>query len=422
MMLSKFFMLSALFLTVFSIKLQAQKDSIKVSAEGKNTSREAFLERLAGFPSDSIFELHIENMGFDELPDIRRFTHITGIYAQGNNLTSIKLKRKNAKHIRVLELENNKLIKVRVPRMPRLRSFSLPDNPIKKLPARIFSSDSLRYLDIRYTHIGKLPPRMKRCKSINELLIRNNPFELNKKNIRRMRHVKTLQLAALDLDSLPPYFSRLTELQRLTIAFCSLHDLPAGFDSLRNLRTLILYSDSFTTIPQVVYRLPQLEHLDFYYNRILYIPQGISSLKKLKYLYLSYNSISVIPDEFQKLGALQKLYMHHNNIEYVPEWMGKMKNLKILDLGFNSISKLPDLSGMTALEEVDFRHNGLTDFPFVFLTLPNTRLIFLKDNPFEFSKKELEELQALLGKYYARKGRLIWGSSKFKDGKFKVQR
>ena len=105
---------------------------------------------------------------------------------------------------------------------------------------------------------------------------------------------------------------------------------------------------------------------------------------------------------------LEKIYIHHNNTEYEPEWMGKMKKIKVLDMGYNSIESLPDLSGMDSLTEVDFQSNRLSEFPVQLLELPNTKLIFIKRNPIEFTTtKEPYRLKKALENFYSRGGVII---------------
>ncbi len=373
----------------------------------RKKAREEFLKKLESFPADSAFVLDISNMGFEEFPDISRFTNITAIQAMGNKLRNIKLSRRNLKQLESLDIRENNIKEPEIGHAPKLKSVYLGSNPIEKLPGSFAWDKNLQSIDFSKTNVRTLPWWMRYRKKPDELLINGGAFELSRKNVRRMRNLKTLQLAHLHTDSLPDYFTRLRKLERLTIAYCRLHQLPNNFDNLSHLHTLILYSDSFTEIPTVCYRLPELRHLDFYYNRIRSIPNGIDQLKKLEHLYLSFNQISILSPDIQNLHHLKTLHAHHNNMEVAPQWLARLDSLQILDLGYNDIEIIPDLSNLKMLKEVDFQDNRITKFPFQFLLMPEMRLIFLSYNPFEYDESDLKKLSKLSKEYAERGGRLI---------------
>jgi len=375
--------------------------------ESLKPTRTEFIKKLESYPTDSVFSLDIRNLGFTIFPDISRFTHITSIQASGNQLKELKLLAKNIQHLKVLDIRDNQIEKLKIGKAPELKTIYLASNPIHHIPSRLVFGHQLEVMDLSKTKIRRLPWWMKHKRSLNKLLINSGEFVLDNKNIRRMRRLKTLQLSRIRIDSLPRNFSKLKNLERLTIAYCSLNKLPDNFYKLQKLNTLIFYSDAFTKLPEVCYQLPSLTHLDFYYNHIRSIPKGIDQLKNLEHLYLSFNQISVLPPDIQNLSKLQSFHIHHNNIEIAPQWLSRLTSLEILDLGFNDIEKLPDLSNLKSLKEVDFQENKLIKFPFQLLELPNTQLIFLSNNPFSLSRDEQLRLTKLSKAFADRNGKLI---------------
>ncbi|MCK5856611.1 MAG: leucine-rich repeat domain-containing protein [Bacteroidales bacterium] len=369
--------------------------------------RDEFLKELDSYPSDSSFKLDISNLGFIVFPDISRFTHITHIQASGNQLTRLRLASKNIRHLKVLDIRDNDIKNLKIGRTPQLNSIYLNANPLQRIPGNLFFNRKLRKLDISNTEIEHLAWWMKYKRNLNELYINQGILKLNNTNIRRMRHLKTLLLAHLDIDSLPSSFSNLNKLERLTIGHCKLNSLPNNFGKLNNLHTLILYNDAFTEIPKACYQLKSLTHLDFYFNHLQSIPIGIKQLHNLKHLYLSFNQISILPPDIQELKHLQTLHIHHNNIEIAPQWLSKLISLQILDMGYNDIEVLPKLSSLDSLIEVDFQENKIVIFPFQFLEMPSIQLVFLAKNQFVMSQDEMEKLSQLSKSFANRKGQLI---------------
>ncbi|RUA30600.1 MAG: hypothetical protein DSY76_02400 [Bacteroidetes bacterium] len=409
---------------VFTIPINAQIDSVyqkhlldslrqvnlieqKAQLKALKIARSKFLKNLDTYPSDSAFKLDISNMGFDVFPDISRFTNITYIQASGNNLRDIRLSSKNIKHLEVLDIRENNIETLHIGKAPNLKNAYLAANPLKRIPFSFVFNKKLEMIDISKTQISLLPWWLKYKKNITELIINGGIFEINNRNNRRMRQLKTLTLAHLKVDSLPNSFSKLHKLERLTIAYTHLHSLPDNFYKLKNLNTLILYSDAFHNIPTICYKLPKLKHLDFYFNSIRTIPNGIQQLENLEYLYLSFNQISILPPDIQNIKRLKYLYLHHNNIENTPQWLGQLDSLEILDMGFNDIDTLTDLSNLKNLAEVDFQNNQLNHFPFQLLELPKTRLIYLSNNPFVMNYSEQQKLKRLSKEFAKRGGHLI---------------
>ena len=81
--------------------MNAYRDSSFVRAK---KSRAAFLSSLDSIDSDSSFVFDIRRMYFREMPDISRFTHITEINAERNQLSDFRVKTKNLKHIKYINI------------------------------------------------------------------------------------------------------------------------------------------------------------------------------------------------------------------------------------------------------------------------------------------------------------------------------
>lgn len=130
----------------------------------------------------------------------------------------------------------------------------------------------------------------------------------------------------------------------------------------------------------------------------------ISPLKSLRTIRLENNSIAHLPDSLQDLTALQEVSFNGNKLTEFPKPLNNLiiNSLMILDLGNNQLESLSNLNpvGSAALETFRLRKNLMTEFPLQLVFLKNSlKYLDLSDNqisslPNEFS--QLENLQHLL--------------------------
>lgn len=354
--------------------------------------RKNFLLSLGTMASDSIFDFDIKGMAFREFPDISRFTNIKSINAEHNQLEEVVIRGKFINTIEYINLNNNKLQKIRVGRSKSIKRIDFDNNPIEKMPFAIVWSKGISNISFNNCNLKKLPWWLKYKKNISQLYVYNNYIKLTKSNVRRMRNITHLHISVCKNDSIPEYFSNLRELKKLVIYKSKINNLPSNFGKLVNLEVLILYENSFDEIPSVCFELPNLRHLDFYYNKVKFIPMDIIKCKNLEELYLSHNQIAVLPHSLSSMKKLKRLYIHHNNIEEVPLWVNDMNQLEVLDMGYNQITELPSFSKLINLHTVDFQSNMISEFPFQWFNLPSLNRVFLFDNPWKLTKNEYEEV------------------------------
>ena len=379
-----------------STAIKKMNDAYHEAAFNRNIEARAnFMLSLDSIASDSAFVFDIRGLFFREMPDIRRFTNIIEINAERNQLTKFRIKSRNLKHIKTINISGNNISDLKIGKAPKLEKIDFGRNPISKIPFGIFRSRKIDELSLNSCNVKKLPWWLPFKKKIRQLYVYNNPLAISNKNIRRMRNLTHLQMSILPGDSISSYFSRLTNLKKLVFYKSKINSLPDNFWQLNNLEVFILYDNEFDEIPEVCFKLPRLHHLDFYYNNVKYIPMGIMQCDSLEELYLSYNQISVIPDALKEMKNLKKLYIHHNNIEEVPKWINSMPQLEVLDMGYNQINELPSFSNLINLHTVDFQSNELTEFPFEWYNLPSLNRIFLFDNPWKLTSKEYKKVMEM---------------------------
>ena len=131
-------------------KLQATED------------RKILLNKLASAPSDSIFQLKMKNLYFDEFPDISRFKNITAIDAERNLFKSIKKTAFVSDSLKRINLEFNKLKHIHFPKNTSVKNLVLNGNDFKRIPRSIKNLQNLQNLEITNNHIKRIPRFLKK--------------------------------------------------------------------------------------------------------------------------------------------------------------------------------------------------------------------------------------------------------------------
>ncbi|XP_043838528.1 leucine-rich repeat-containing protein 69 [Dromiciops gliroides] len=183
--------------------------------------------------------------------------------------------------------------------------------------------------------------------------------------IRKLYHLKTLDLMSNQISKLCPEFFSLVELKKLNLGNNKLEEVPEELKYLKNLEILHLFGNlikSFSpksldglenlnffnmnnnrlkVIPPEINRLQNLRILSLNNNQITDIPKELCSLINISEINLNYNQIVSIPEEFKAMKNLRKLSLARNRLEVFPMVLCSMNNLKILDVAGNFLQILP---------------------------------------------------------------------------------
>nr|XP_020828542.1 leucine-rich repeat-containing protein 69 isoform X2 [Phascolarctos cinereus] len=183
--------------------------------------------------------------------------------------------------------------------------------------------------------------------------------------VRKLCHLKTLDLMSNKISKLCPEFFSLTKLRKLNLGNNQLEEVPEelmflknleilhlfenliksfspkSFDGLENLNILNLNHNKLKTIPPEINRLQNLKSLSLNNNQLTDIPKELCSLACLSEIQLNYNQIVSIPEEFKSMKNLRKLSLARNLIDVFPMVLCSLRNLKTLDIAGNFIQMLP---------------------------------------------------------------------------------
>ena len=155
-------------------------------------------------------------------------------------------------------------------------------------------------------------------------------------------------------------------------------ELPKSFGQMRSLFQLSVYTGELRRLPNAtgMHHL-NLVVLEVLANRLVELPEDIGGLENLLNLLVSNNQLRSLPDSVGQLKNLLNLWVYNNQLRSLPDSVGQLKNLLNLLAWNNSLTSIPD--GMTALVNVDVRHNDLTSLPIYEWT--NVKYIYAAGNP-----------------------------------------
>ena len=183
-----------------------------------------------------------------------------------------------------------------------------------------------------------------------------------------------------------PLLWKLRRLRKLTLAYVDVDELPSSFAKLKHLEELNIDGADSTHFPSVIASLASLQSFSFKY---CYCPLSevfdtLSKLPRLKKLRLTFTTDEedgdFLPESFCRLQAIEELHFNGwNDLKELPECIGNMCNLRVIDisnddhqLGYDAaINELPEAIGkLKNLEELDvYGLQDLKQFPPSFASL-----------------------------------------------------
>ena len=159
------------------------------------------------------------------------------------------------------------------------------------------------------------------------------------------RVLRALHLSSLPIKTLPNSLKKLKHLRYLNLSHTHLEMLPQYICTLQNLETLDLYScQALVSLPDSIGNLLNLLSLNLSRcSSLLSLPNSIGRLHKLRKLDLSFCQIQTLPESLSCLSNLQMLKLNYCHfVLELPKNMKDMRNLVHLDLyGCYSLTSMP---------------------------------------------------------------------------------
>lgn len=167
-----------------------------------------------------------------------------------------------------------------------LRALYLGCYPVRELPTSLRKLAHLRYLDLSRTSLEALPLEIGHLQNLRTLCLgRCSLLKKLPDSIGELCNLIVLELCGCTgLSSLPDSIGKLTSLQELDLTYCRIESLPESIVKLINLKSLRLINCFFLReLPSKIGEMRSLVHLDF--NAYLEcMPCGIGDLRHLRSL------------------------------------------------------------------------------------------------------------------------------------------
>ncbi|XP_045145609.1 podocan-like protein 1 [Echinops telfairi] len=326
---------------------------------------------------------------------LSRQTQLRELYLQHNRLTDSGLDATTFSKLRSLEyldLSHNQLVEVPAGLPRTLAVLHLGRNRIRRVEeTRLQGAQGLRYLLLQHNQLGGTglaPGALRPLRRLHTLHLYGNGLDrvpqalprrlralvlphnqvamLGARDLAAMRRLVELNLAYNRLASARIHrraFRRLRALRSLDLAGNELTRLPTGLPS--SLLALRLPRNQLRALePQPLAGLVQLQELSLAYNRLRVGDIDLGTwhgLQALKVLDLSHNELSFVPPDLPE--ALEELHLQGNRIGHVgPQAFASTPHLRALFLRANRLH-------VTSIA------------PEAFLGLPLLRVVDTSDNP-----------------------------------------
>lgn len=279
-----------------------------------------------------------------------------------------------APRLQVLHFNKNGLARPELGKLKELtglRTLSLSDNELTRIPADIFQLPQLRVLEIDNNKIATIPKAIEKISLLDQL------------NASRNR-----------IGKLPENFGALTALSQLQLSENRITELPSSIRECMMLRRLDVRKNKLSVFPGALDRLPWLSELDLSENKITELPEQTASFKQLAKLELSRNALSRFSLQKERLPRLRELRLDHNQLDELPALSASLFSISA---SYNHFQEIPTaVLELPDLKELFLERNRITHLPPVFGNLAQSLIrLGLQGNPVKCEPEDLLSLRYL---------------------------
>ncbi|RWR91861.1 putative disease resistance protein RGA1 [Cinnamomum micranthum f. kanehirae] len=236
--------------------------------------------------------------------------------------------------------------------LTHIRTLHLHKSPITELPESIGDLLQLRYLDLSYTNIERLPESTTRLYNLQTLiLVQCRKLVEVPESIGDLLQLRYLDSSYTKIERLPESTTRLYNLQNLILARCrKLVEVPESIGDLLQLQYLDLSWTIIERLPKSTTRLYNLQTLNLSRcQRLVELPTSdLSNLVNLRHLHPNSSSVSIPP----RIGTLKGLQTLSNFVvgKEIGRRINELKDLIHLR-GFLCISELKNVVNVEEAKE-----------------------------------------------------------------------
>ncbi len=285
------------------------------------------LKRLECNLPFSLKELLIRDNDLDEIPyRLRECPRLTLVNFQQNNLRECDLSPHQ--HLRSINLSHNTIVELTVP-PEELRYLDISYNKIKRIPLSVARSQHLDYLNAAHNQIELLHKQIGLWPELSTLLLSHNKIKRLPKQLFHLTYLRQLDLNNNQVISIPKYIGQLKWLSELTFSHNHVKKLPLAISECRQLQKLEMQHNAIRSLPRKIHQLERLYILNCKNNQLRRLPLLPFALKELN---CALNQIDAFPTRLARLRMLKKLDLSGNDIEQFPKSAEQLFHLEVLTL------------------------------------------------------------------------------------------
>ncbi|KHN76147.1 Protein lap1 [Toxocara canis] len=328
------------------------------------------------------------------------------LYLDCNQICEITEGLCRCKKLRSLSLAQNKILRIpaAIGSLTALQELYLEDNELSDLPEELIKCSNLQILDLRLNLLTRLPDVVMRLSSLTHLYLFETSLTQLPPDIDKLHNLRCLDVRENQLRALPPAICQLKHLRELDLGRNELTHLPLNIGSLEKLEDVYLDHNMLSTLPDSLTSCGQLTTLDVSQNDLCSLPKQIGDLEQLSELCIAENRIAALPDSIGRLkkltllkadsnalaeltpslgdcSSLLELYLFNNHLTTLPTSIGNLKELSVLAVDENQLENIPStIGGCSKLSILTLRGNRLRELPLEMGRLANLRVLDLCDN------------------------------------------
>ncbi|MFH4977003.1 hypothetical protein AB6A40_003712 [Gnathostoma spinigerum] len=331
-------------------------------------------------------------------------------YLDCNHIKDLDKPLFRCRKLKTLSLSENEIIRVpdEIANLINLEELNLKGNDVSDLPAEIKACSQLKVLDLSSNPITRLPTIITSLSSMTHLGLNDISLTQMPQDINLLRNLRSLEVRENLLRSIPQTIGQLSLLKLLDLGHNELDDLPSEIGQLSELEELYVDQNDLQTLPESIVQCRSLQQLDVSENKLMVLPDEIGDLEQLTDLTVSQNCLQVLPTSTGRLRkllilkidrnaitqltsavgsciSLSELYLTENLLTEIPSSLGNLKNLQTLNLDKNQLKEIPStIGGCSNLTVLSIRDNLLDQLPLEVGRLEKLRVLDVCNNRLNF--------------------------------------
>ncbi|KAL0927246.1 hypothetical protein M5K25_001409 [Dendrobium thyrsiflorum] len=182
--------------------------------------------------------------------------------------------------------------------------------------------------------------------ALRTLLASSSDLLLDDERLRRLSHLRVLDISHTQIQILPDSIGKLVHLRYLNLNDTHIRAIPKSIEQLTNLQFLdISFCKKLGQLPSGITRLHNLRCFDILETPVSFIPKGIEKLQQLNYLSGFVVANNVSSSKLEELNSLKQIRsLNISNLKSPQSETTVLKelpNLSTLMLGFSMDSSSP---------------------------------------------------------------------------------